>query len=200
MTRLARLVIPGMPYHVTQRGNRRGTTFFEEEDFRVYRELLAEAARAAGASVWAYCLMPNHVHLIVVPERSRRAARHLRQRASPLCAFHQCAEPLDRPPVAGPVWRGSDGRNASRSRGALCRPEPGPRAAVRPRRGMALVEHVRASCRPRRRAGRGRAAARTRGRFRRLPRNGRGSAGDTRLADGGNDRAATRECGLARGA
>ena len=67
MTRLARLVIPGMPYHVTQRGNRRGTTFFEEEDFRVYRELLAEAARAAGASVWAYCLMPNHVHLIVVP-------------------------------------------------------------------------------------------------------------------------------------
>ena len=67
MARLARLVIPGMPYHVTQRGNRRGTTFFEEEDFRVYRELLAEAARAAGASVWSYCLMPNHVHLIVVP-------------------------------------------------------------------------------------------------------------------------------------
>lgn len=67
MARLARLVIPGMPYHVTQRGNRRGTTFFEENDFRVYRELLADAARAAGARVWAYCLMPNHVHLIVVP-------------------------------------------------------------------------------------------------------------------------------------
>lgn len=67
MARLARLVIPGLPYHVTQRGNRRGTTFFEEDDFRVYRELLADAARAAGARVWAYCLMPNHVHLIVVP-------------------------------------------------------------------------------------------------------------------------------------
>jgi putative transposase len=67
MARLARLVIPGLPYHVTQRGNRRGTTFFEDDDFRIYRELLTEAAHAAGVSVWAYCLMPNHVHLIVVP-------------------------------------------------------------------------------------------------------------------------------------
>jgi putative transposase len=67
MARLARLVIPGLPYHVTQRGNRRGTTFFEDADFLVYRELLSEAARASGARVWAYCLMPNHVHLIVVP-------------------------------------------------------------------------------------------------------------------------------------
>ena len=67
MARLARLVIPGTPYHVTQRGNRRGTTFFEEDDFVAYRELLADAARAAGTRVWAYCLMPNHVHMIVVP-------------------------------------------------------------------------------------------------------------------------------------
>jgi len=67
MARLARLVIPGLPYHVTQRGNRRETTFFDDDDFRVYRELLADAARAAGAKVWAYCLMPNHVHLVVVP-------------------------------------------------------------------------------------------------------------------------------------
>lgn len=67
MTRLARLVIPGIPYHVTQRGNRRQQTFFEEADYALYRDLLAEAARRADAEVWAYCLMPNHVHLIVVP-------------------------------------------------------------------------------------------------------------------------------------
>ena len=67
MARLARLVLPGLPYHVTQRGNRRGTTFFVEEDFVAYRTLLAAAARRAGTAVWAYCLMPNHVHLIVVP-------------------------------------------------------------------------------------------------------------------------------------
>jgi len=67
LARLARLVIPGIPYHVTQRGNRRQQTFFEDGDFTLYRDLLAEASRKAGAEVWAYCLMPNHVHLIVVP-------------------------------------------------------------------------------------------------------------------------------------
>jgi len=67
MARLARLVIPGLPYHVTQRGNRRGTTFFEDDDFRIYREMLAEAASGAATKIWSYCLMPNHVHLIVVP-------------------------------------------------------------------------------------------------------------------------------------
>lgn len=67
MARLARLIISGIPYHVTQRGNRRQQTFFEDSDFELYRDLLAEAAKRAGAEVWAYCLMPNHVHLIVVP-------------------------------------------------------------------------------------------------------------------------------------
>jgi putative transposase len=67
LARLARLVIPGIPYHVTQRGNRRQTTFFEDSDFALHRDLVAEAARRAGAEIWAYCLMPNHVHLMVVP-------------------------------------------------------------------------------------------------------------------------------------
>ena len=67
MARLARIVIPGTPYHVTQRGNRRQQTFFEDGDYALYRDLLAETARRAGVEVWAYCLMPNHVHLIVVP-------------------------------------------------------------------------------------------------------------------------------------
>jgi putative transposase len=67
LARLARVVIPGIPYHVTQRGNRRQQTFFEDSDFVLYRDLLAVASRKAGAEIWAYCLMPNHVHLIVVP-------------------------------------------------------------------------------------------------------------------------------------
>jgi putative transposase len=67
MARLARIVLPGIPYHVTQRGNRRQQTFFDDGDFALYRDLLAEAARKAGSSIWSYCLMPNHVHLIVVP-------------------------------------------------------------------------------------------------------------------------------------
>jgi putative transposase len=41
--------------------------FFEADDYRLYRRLVAAAARRAGAAVWAHCLMPNHVHLIVTP-------------------------------------------------------------------------------------------------------------------------------------
>lgn len=67
MVRLPRLVLPGLPYHVTQRGNRRERTFFEDGDYALYRDLLAEAAERAGSEIWCYCLMPNHVHLIVVP-------------------------------------------------------------------------------------------------------------------------------------
>jgi putative transposase len=67
MSRLPRLILPGIPYHVTQRGNRRAQTFFEDGDFALYRDLLAESAAKAEAEVWCYCLMPNHVHIIIVP-------------------------------------------------------------------------------------------------------------------------------------
>src|SRR5450631_3752320 len=67
MTRLARMVVSGIPHHVTQRGNRREPIFFENGDHDVYCDMLAEQARRHGVEVWAYCLMPNHVHLIVVP-------------------------------------------------------------------------------------------------------------------------------------
>ena len=67
MSRLARLVIPGYPHHVTQRGNRRAQTFFEDDDYALYESLLREAAEKADSEVWCYCLMPNHVHIIIVP-------------------------------------------------------------------------------------------------------------------------------------
>jgi putative transposase len=67
MSRLARIVIPGLPHHVTQRGNRREAIFFEDGDHEIYRDLLAEQTGKAGVEVWAYCLMPNHVHLILMP-------------------------------------------------------------------------------------------------------------------------------------
>ncbi|MBR0849993.1 transposase [Bradyrhizobium diazoefficiens] len=67
MARLARVVIPGHPHHVTQRGNGRSRTFFGDGDYALYRDLLAANCREAGVEVWAWCLMPNHVHLILVP-------------------------------------------------------------------------------------------------------------------------------------
>ena len=88
MARLARVVATGVPHHVTQRGNRRQPVFFGDDDYRTYKALLAEGCRAAGVAVWAYCLMPNHVHLILVPkdadglraalgEAHRRYTRHV---------------------------------------------------------------------------------------------------------------------------
>ena len=75
MARLARLVVPGLPHHVTQRGNRRQQTFFGEDDYAAYVQLMAEWYRERGVDVWAYCLMPNHVHLIAVPQAEDSLAR-----------------------------------------------------------------------------------------------------------------------------
>ncbi|MDD4267349.1 MAG: transposase [Pirellulaceae bacterium] len=68
MARLARVVIAGMPHHVTQRGNRRQATFFCDEDYSAYLELMGQWCQEVGVAIWAYCLMPNHVHLIAVPK------------------------------------------------------------------------------------------------------------------------------------
>lgn len=68
MARLARAVFPGHPHHVTQRGNGRAQTFFDDEDYALYRDLLAYHCAAANVEVWGWVLMPNHVHLILVPD------------------------------------------------------------------------------------------------------------------------------------
>jgi len=68
LPRTARQVLPGLPHHVTQRGNRRQPTFFHDGDYRLYRHLLAEHCQHAGVDVWAYSLLPNHVHLLLVPQ------------------------------------------------------------------------------------------------------------------------------------
>lgn len=68
MPRKARIVVPGQAHHVVQRGNRRQQVFFNKEDYRHYLELLKENAAKNKVLVLGYCLMPNHVHLILVPE------------------------------------------------------------------------------------------------------------------------------------
>ena len=88
MARTARLVIPGHPHHVTQRGVRRMDVFLQKGDHEIYLRLLRHWCRAVGTQIWAYCLMPNHVHLILVPsnedglraalgEAHRRYTRHI---------------------------------------------------------------------------------------------------------------------------
>ena len=67
MPRIARVVVPGLPHHVIQRGNRCQQTFFCKDDYRRYLDLLFEFAALYAVEVWAYCLMPNHVHHILAP-------------------------------------------------------------------------------------------------------------------------------------
>jgi putative transposase len=67
MPKFPRLVVPGYPHHVTQRGVRKQQTFFEREDYLAYVDLIQRQKLEAGVDVWAYCLMPNHIHMVVVP-------------------------------------------------------------------------------------------------------------------------------------
>ncbi|MFL6843261.1 MAG: transposase [Allosphingosinicella sp.] len=77
MARLARFVVPGIPHHVTQRGNGRAQVFFRDGDYARYRDWLAEACRKHGVEAWAWVLMPNHVHLVLVPADSDGLRRTL---------------------------------------------------------------------------------------------------------------------------
>ena len=67
MARLSRIIVPDHPHHVTQRGNRRQRLFLQPGDYALYRDLLAERCMAHGVICSAWCLMPNHVHLILTP-------------------------------------------------------------------------------------------------------------------------------------
>ena len=67
MPRFPRLVVPGYPHHVTQRGVRRQPTFFDDTDYEFYLSLAVELKEEWPVEFWAYCLMPNHIHAVVVP-------------------------------------------------------------------------------------------------------------------------------------
>lgn len=79
MARMPRLVVPGYPHHVTQRGNRRMKTFFGDADYAYYLELLSKYKVEAEVDIWAYCLMPNHTHIVAVPGSEDSLARLFRK-------------------------------------------------------------------------------------------------------------------------
>ena len=134
MARLARFVIPGIPHHVTQRGNGRQQAFLCDDDYALYRDLLRAHAAASGVAVWSWVLMPNHVHLILVPEtedslraclskvhRAYAGHIHAREKRTGLRCF---IDPPDQ-------WRARSGKGAlavGRWWGAAARP---PRARFR---------------------------------------------------------------------
>jgi putative transposase len=104
MARLPRVVIPGIPHHVTQRGNRREQTFFEDGDYALYLDLLSDAAKQANAEIWSYCLMPNHVHIIIVPSDEDGLWRTFRRVHRDYTGFINA-----RMRVTGHLWQGRYG-------------------------------------------------------------------------------------------
>jgi putative transposase len=105
MARLARLVAPGIPHPVTQRGNRLETTFFGRGHHMAPRRLLAAWCRQRGVAVRAYRPMPSHVHLLLVPPEGAQAAIG---RSSPMIAASRrsCCGPR---PGGGAVGAGFSG-------------------------------------------------------------------------------------------
>jgi putative transposase len=77
MARIRRFVVPELPHHVTQRGNRRERVFFSDADDALYRDLLREACARETVAVWSFCLMPNHIHLILAPATPEGLGRAL---------------------------------------------------------------------------------------------------------------------------
>ncbi|MBI4877382.1 MAG: transposase [Acidobacteria bacterium] len=101
MSRLARVVIPEVAHHVTQRGNDRRTVFSSESDRTVYITLLRQYSTLHHLSILGYCLMSNHVHLVVVPQKPESMALALRQTHGRYAACLNA-----RNGASGHVWQG----------------------------------------------------------------------------------------------
>jgi len=140
MARLARCIVPGYPHHVVQRGNYEQNIFGSDDDYRYYLSLLKECADRYAIDIWAYCLMPNHVHVICVPKEERGAGPGLQHPAYALCTIFQWETLAQGSPLAGPlhVVRPRRVERAGRSevRGNQSRAPQARRAG----RGLSLVE------------------------------------------------------------
>jgi len=101
MARLARVVVPGVPHHLTQRGNRQEDVFFADADRRNFLSLLGEQCEPYGLQIWAYCLMSNHVHLVAVPATSDSLGRAMRRLNSQYAAYVN-----RRQQWSGHLWQG----------------------------------------------------------------------------------------------
>jgi len=75
MPRIARVCAINYPHHITQRGNNKETVFFDDEDRKFYLRILSKYRDEWNFEIWAYCLMNNHIHLLVVPREEESLAK-----------------------------------------------------------------------------------------------------------------------------
>jgi len=131
----------GIPHHITQRGNRRESVFFEDGDYELYLDLLADAAAHAQVTTWSYCLMPSHVHIVAVPgdeDGLRRTFRYVHR--------HYTGFINARMRVTGHLWQGRfssvamDEAHIWSRRCAMSRSiQSGPGWSIAPRTGVGPV-------------------------------------------------------------
>jgi REP-associated tyrosine transposase len=101
MARLARVLSVDIPFHVTQRGNARQCVFESDADRLVYLDLLRTHCRTQRLSLLGYCLMSNHVHLIVVPARPESLPQSLKHTHGRYATYFNA-----RHAASGHVWQG----------------------------------------------------------------------------------------------
>ena len=101
MGRLARVVLAGIPHHVTQRGNRREDVFRSDADRRAYLALLEKYQRRHGLEILAYCLMSNHVHFAIVPRLAEALGRTFRDLHTAYAGAWNVAHG-----ISGHLWQG----------------------------------------------------------------------------------------------
>lgn len=101
MPRSARNVLPGIPLHIVQRGISRNACFFGEGDYRKYLSLLSDCSVRFACAVHAYCLMTNHVHLLVTPHEADATARFMKHLSQ--CYVQTINERIGR---TGTLWEG----------------------------------------------------------------------------------------------
>jgi putative transposase len=101
MPRVARVVVPGIALHVRQRGHNRGRCFFGDQDYAVYLGLLGHFAREHACAVHAYCLMTNHVHLLLTPRTEDGSALMMKRLAQ--CYTQHVNKAQER---SGSLWEG----------------------------------------------------------------------------------------------
>lgn len=99
MPRIARVVLPGYPHHIIQRGNNRQRVFFDTQDRQKYLNLLTFFSKDIHCKIYAYCLMLNHIHLLFEPEKINSLAKVMQKLA--LCYTQYFNKKYDR---TGRLW------------------------------------------------------------------------------------------------
>jgi putative transposase len=101
MARLSRVVVANIPYHVTQRGNARQFLLTDDAARLVYLDLLSKYVELYGLSLLGYCLMSNHVHLVLIPQQAESLALALKQTHGRYATFWNATHAS-----SGHVWQG----------------------------------------------------------------------------------------------